>query len=157
MTKIFDISEVYQLAIRIEENGMKFYSEFAKKTKNKKLKDLFSALAYAEVEHKKSFEKMLSEIEKYEPQEAYPEEYFSYLKAYADGLIFDFDQLKKQQNKLKTTVKILNFAIQREKDSILYYQEIKNLVSETQHKELEKIINEERKHLLDLTHIKNTL
>jgi len=157
MTKIFDISEVYQLAIKIEENGMKFYSGFAKKTKNKKLKDLFSALAYAEVEHKKIFEKMLSEIEKYEPQEAYPEEYFSYLKAYADGLIFDFDQLKKQQNKLKTTVKILDFAIQREKDSILYYQEIKNLVSETQHKELEKIINEERKHLLDLTHIKNTL
>jgi rubrerythrin len=157
MTKIFDISEVYQLAIKIEENGMKFYSEFAKKTKNKKLKDLFSALTYAEVEHKKSFEKMLSEIEKYEPQEVYPEEYFSYLKAYADGLIFDFDQLKKQQNKLKTIVQILDFAIQREKDSILYYQEIKNLVSETQHKELEKIINEERKHLLDLTHLKNTL
>jgi len=157
MTKIIDISEVYQLAIRIEENGMKFYSQFSKKTKNKKIKDLFSALAYAEVEHKKSFEKMLSEIEKYEPKEVYPEEYFSYLRAYADGLIFDFDQLKKQQNKLKTISQILDFAIQREKDSILYYQEIKNMVSEQQHTELEKIINEERKHLLDLTHIKNTL
>ena len=157
MTKILDVSEIYQFAIRIEENGIKFYSEFAKKTKNKKIKDLFSALSYAEVEHKKTFEKMLSEIEKYEPQEAYPEEYFSYLKAYADGLIFDLKQLKEQQNKLKTTTQILDFAIQREKDSILYYQEIKNLISEKQQKELEKIINEERKHMLDLTYIKNMI
>jgi len=157
MPIIFDISEIYQIAVAIEENGIKFYSMWAKKSKNKKIKELFSTLADMEVEHKKIFNKMLSEIKKYEPKEAYPEEYFLYLKAYADGIIFNFDELKKQQSKLKTTSQVLTYAIQREKDSILYYQEAKNIVPKYQADQLEKIINEERRHLLDLSYIKKTL
>lgn len=150
--QLLNISEVYQIAIKIEENGMKFYSDWAKKVEDKKLKDIFSALSYAEVEHKKTFEKMLKEIENYQPQEIYPEEYFQYLRAYADDLVF-----KIQKMEINSIVDALNFAIEREKDSILYYQEVKNILPQTQHKEIEKIINEERKHFLDLTHIKNSL
>ena len=36
--KIFDISEVFQLAIRVEENGEKFYRAVAEKTENAKIK-----------------------------------------------------------------------------------------------------------------------
>lgn len=155
--QLLNISEVYQIAIKIEENGIKFYTTWSKKIKDKKLKDIFSALAYAEVEHKKIFEKMLKEIENYEPKEAYPEEYFQYLRAYADGLIFNFTEIQKKAKQIKSVSKALDFAIDREKDSILYYQEVKNILPQDQQKEIEKIINEERKHFLDLTHIKNSL
>jgi rubrerythrin len=157
MPIIFDISEIYQIAIAVEENGIKFYSLWAEKTKNKKIRELFSTLAEMEVEHKKIFEKMLSEIKKYEPEGAYTEEYFLYLKAYVDGIIFNFDELRRQASKLKTISQALTYAIQREKDSILYYQEAKNIVPKHQADELEKIINEERRHLLDLSYIKKTL
>ncbi|MCS7150789.1 MAG: ferritin family protein [Endomicrobia bacterium] len=155
--QLLNISEVYQIAINIEKNGIKFYSLWAKKIKDKKLKDIFSALAYAEVEHKKIFEKMLKEIEDYEPKEAYNEEYFQYLRAYSDGLVFDIKKIQKKANEIKTISKAVEFAIDREKDSILYYQEVKNLLPEKYHKEIEKIINEERRHFLDLTHIRNSL
>ncbi|MFN3550647.1 MAG: ferritin-like domain-containing protein [Endomicrobiia bacterium] len=155
--QLLNISEVYQIAIKIEENGLKFYTFWSKKVKDKKLKDLFKALAYAEVEHKKIFEKMLKEIENYEPKELYPEEYFQYLHAYSDGLIFKLKEMEKKSKQIKTLKKAIDFAIEREKDSILYYQEVKNILSSDQHKEIEKIINEERKHFLDLTHIKNSL
>ncbi len=155
--QLLNISEVYQIAMQIEENGVKFYSAWAKKVEDKKLKEIFDGLSYAEVEHKKIFEKMLKEIEDYKPQELYPEEYFQYLRAYADNLIFKIQNLKENSKEVKTVIEALDFAIEREKDSILYYQEIKNILPESQHKELEKIINEERKHFLDLTHIKNTL
>jgi len=157
MPIIFDISEIYQIAIAVEENGIKFYSLWVEKTKNKKIRELFSTLAEVEVEHKKIFEKMLSEIKKYEPEGAYTEEYFLYLKAYVDGIIFNFDELRRQASKLKTISQALTYAIQREKDSILYYQEAKNIVPKHQADELEKIINEERRHLLDLSYIKKTL
>lgn len=155
--QLLNISEIYQIAIKIEENGTKFYSTWAKKVKEKKLKDVFQALSYAEVEHKKTFEKMLKEIENYEPREVYPEEYFQYLRAYADGLVFNLKEIEKKSKQIKSVEKALEFAIEREKDSILYYQEVKNILPKSQHKEIEKIINEERKHFLDLTHIKNTI
>ncbi|MCX7957060.1 MAG: ferritin family protein [Endomicrobia bacterium] len=155
--EMLNISEVYQIAIQIEENGTAFYSLWAKKVKDKKLKDIFSALSYAEVEHKKIFEKMLKEFENYEPREAYPEEYFQYLRAYADGLVFNFDEIKKEAKKIRTLSQALSFAIQREKDSILYYQDIKNIIPRSEHNKLENIIDQERRHFLDLTHIKNSL
>ncbi len=155
--KLLNISEVYQIAIKIEENGIKFYTIWSKRLKDKKLKDIFSALAYAEVEHKKIFDKMLNEIEDYQPKEAYPEEYFLYLRAYADGLIFKIEEVEKKLKQIKTVKKALDFAIEREKDSILYYQEVKKILPNQQQNEIEKIINEERKHFLDLTHIKNSL
>ncbi|MCX7910829.1 MAG: ferritin family protein [Endomicrobia bacterium] len=155
--QLLNISEVYQIAIKIEENGVKFYSSWAKKTKDKNLKDILSALSYAEVEHKKIFEKMLKEIENYEPKEAFPEEYFQYLRAYADGIVFKIKEMSKEAKKINSIVKALEFAIEREKDSISYYQEVKNILPQTQHSELEKIINEERKHFLDLTHIRDSV
>ncbi|MEN3014084.1 MAG: ferritin family protein [Endomicrobiia bacterium] len=155
--EMLNISEVYQIAMQIEENGIKFYSLWAKKVKNKELKEIFSALAYAETEHKKIFEKMLKEIEDYEPKEAYPDEYFQYLRAYSENLIFRIKDAKEKLKKIKSVSKALEFAIEREKESILYYQEAKNVVPQVQHSELEKIINEERKHFLDLLHIKNSI
>lgn len=99
MTNLLNISEVYQIAMKIEENGIKFYNSWSKKVKDKKLKDIFLALTEAEVEHKKIFDKMLKEIESYEPKEVYTEEYFQYLRAYADGLIFDMKEIEKNLNR----------------------------------------------------------
>ena len=61
----FNPSEIYQFAVRIEENGEKFYREMTNKLDNKKVKELFTFLADEEVEHKAIFKKLLSKFEKY--------------------------------------------------------------------------------------------
>jgi len=149
-------SEVLQFAIKIEENGWAFYKKFADATDNEKIRELFILLADDEIEHEKTFRAMLPEIEKYEPQEIYPEEYFSYLKAYANNIVFKKGIEEELEGKMETA-SVLDFAIRMELDSIAYYQETKNFVPEKQKNIIDKIIEEERKHFLKLSNFKNTL
>lgn len=148
---VFEPSEVFQFAIRIEEGGEKFYREMAKRIENAETKSLFSALADEEVKHRKTYEGMVSKIEEYEPFESYPGEYFSYLRAYADNIIFTPKKLEEEMSKIKDAPAALKFAIDRELDSILYYQEVKNLVPQSQRGLIDKIIEEERRHFIKLT------
>ena len=52
---VFEPSEVFQFAIRIEEGGEKFYREMAEKLNNAEVKTLFSALADEEIKHRKRY------------------------------------------------------------------------------------------------------
>lgn len=151
----FNISEVYQFAIKIEENGENFYRKIAQNTKNKEVKDLFNFLADEEIRHRKIFEQNLSKIEKYEPPEIYPGEYFAYLKEYAEELIFP-KNIEKELNK-EDIFEAINFGIRRELDSIMYYLEVKDLIPETQQQELDKIIKEEKSHFVRLSNLKKQL
>ncbi len=148
---VFEPSEVFQFAIRIEEGGEKFYREMANKLENTEVKSLFSALADEEVKHKQTYEGMVAKIEEYEPFESYPGEYFSYLRSYADNIIFTPQRMEEEMKKIKDVTSALKFAIDRELDSILYYQEVKNLVPKNQRGEIDRIIEEERRHFVKLT------
>ncbi len=147
----FEPSEIFEFAIRIEENGEKFYRDMARKLKEREVKELFSALADEEVKHKKAYEGMLSKIEKYEPFENYPGEYFAYLRAYADTHIFTPSALAEEMKNVNDAASALKFAIQRELDSILYYEEIKKFVPEAQRGTIDAIITEERRHFVRLS------
>jgi len=151
---IFNASEIFQFAIRIEENGVVFYREMAKKHENEKFTGLFNALAEEEIKHKEVFEKMVSEIEDYQPHESYPGEYFAYVRAYADSIIFNKEKLSDEIAKINTPVNAIDFAIAREWESISYYQEIKGIVPEGQHVEIDKIIAQEREHFTRLSEAK---
>lgn len=152
----FGASEIFQFAIRIEENGEKFYRKVADLSDDTNLKNLFTFLADEEAKHKQTFGELLSKIEKYEPPEAYPDEYFAYLRAYADQIVFP-SMIDKELDKKMNSVSAVEFGIRRELDSILYYLEVKNLVPETQRHLIDSIIDEERSHFLKLSNLWKTL
>ncbi len=154
---LFEPSEVFQFAIRIEENGEKFYRQMVQKFEDPKIKELFSYLVDEEIKHKKIYEEMVSKIEKYEPFETFPGEYFAYLRAYADKIIFTQKEFDEEIAKIKDINAALDYAINAELNSILYYQEVKNLVSENQRSTIDKIIEEERRHFVKLSEIKRTI
>ena len=151
---IFDASEVFQLAIRIEENGEKFYRKMADKFDEPTTKELFTFLANEEVGHKKIYGEILSTIESYQPRESYPGEYFSYLRSYADNIIFSQKEFDLKLESITDVMSALDFAINAELSSIMYYQEIKNIVPENKHDQIEKIVDEERKHFVMLSELK---
>jgi len=150
----FDINDILKVAIKIEENGEKFYHYAEDITKNKDMKKVFKHLADEETNHKKIFKDMLSKIDKSESLEDYPEEYVTYLRTYVDKVIFTKQAKEKDFSAVKDTLSAINFAIQRELDSILYYQEMKNLIHRSREIMIERIIDEERKHFLKLQQIK---
>jgi rubrerythrin len=155
---VFTASDIVEVAIRIEENGINFYKYAEKISRKKEAKKLFGQLAEAEIHHKKFFEKIFAGMEKSGKPEGYKGEFSAYLRSYVDSnIVFTKDATEKQFAKVKNTAAALDFAIQRELDSILYYHEIKRLVPASQHKTLDQIIEEERKHFLSLTEVKKSM
>lgn len=153
MSLFFDASEIFQFAIRIEANGEKFYRYAVQITEDDDVKKMFDYLADEENKHKTLFEEMLLKIEKYEPLESYPGEYLAYLRAYVDNIIFSNESFNKEVSGVKDTFSAINFGLQRELESILYYQEIKKFIK-SQHDLIDKIIDEERRHFLKLSDLK---
>jgi rubrerythrin len=154
---MFKPAEIFQFAVRIEENGEMFYNTVAEQVDNDEVKELFKALAVEETKHRKTYEALLSKIETYDPPESYPGEYFDYLRAYADNHIFPPEKMKKDIATITTAEAALNFAMQREIESILYYQELKNIVPENERSEIDAIINEERRHYVKLSGCKDAV
>ncbi|RJO65231.1 MAG: hypothetical protein C4540_01930 [Candidatus Omnitrophota bacterium] len=158
MADFFSASEVFQFAVRIEENGERFYRLTAENINDKKTKELFVFLADEEVKHRKTFQGMVEKVEAYEPAESYPGEYFAFLKAYADEHIFTPEKKAEvAAKKMQGPKEALEFAIALEVDSILYYLEAKNLVPENQRDVMDRIIDEERRHYLKLSETKKAL
>ena len=153
--QVFTADDIVEVAVRIEENGITFYNFAEKIAKTEDAKKIFAQLALAEAAHKRTVEKLLSQIETYTPPERYAGEYADYLRNYVDNnLIFTKDVMDKQLSQVTDTVGAFDFAMQRELDSILYYHEVKNLVPAAQHEAIEKIIEEERKHYQMLNQMK---
>ncbi len=155
MGNIFSGSEVVEMAVQIEKNGRDFYNKVAELSKNKDVKELFEHLTGQEEKHIKVFEGMLSAVKKYEPVEAYTDEYFSYIKALSEEHVFT---KKEKGNEIAMTIKDKRQAIELgigfEKDSILFYHEMKNFVPEPEHGIINGLLKEEQKHLKKLVLLK---
>jgi len=153
--QVFQASDIVEIAVRIEENGVNFYLFAEQLAKQEEAKKLFASLAAAEVVHKRTFEGIFAKMDKSTPPESYQGEYAAYLRAYVDNnIIFTKEVMDKELAKVKDTLAAFDFAIKRELDSILYYHEIKRLVPAAQHGTIEQIIEEERKHFSALTDMK---
>ncbi|HPM42298.1 MAG TPA: ferritin family protein [Candidatus Omnitrophota bacterium] len=158
MPEIFKAAEILKTAIRIERNGIVFYSEMLNRFKKKSLQDMFSFLASEDERHRKIFEDMLSKTEQYEMTDSYPGEYEAYLRAFADEHVFSKDKTGQlMAKKVKDVKEAIQFGIEVELDSINYYQEIRRFVPDYQKEAIEKIIEEERGHFLKLSNIKRSI
>ncbi len=146
--------EVLKLAVQIEENGREFYSLMSSKTTAEKLKSVLNLLASEEEKHKKIFEAILGSLDKEEVIESYSGEYGLYLKALADECVFTKNLINaKGEDNFQDPFEILDFALRIEKNSIILYSEMKeNILRKTDI--LEKVINEERKHFVMISEIK---
>jgi rubrerythrin len=153
--RVFEASDIVEIAVRIEENGANFYKFAEQIAHQEEAKNLFAHLAVEETAHKKVFEAIFANMEKSNLTESYEGEYNSYLRDYVDSnIVFTKEAMDKELSNIKDTVSALDFAIKRELDSILYYHEIKRFVPSAQHMALDQIIDEERKHFAKLSEVK---
>ena len=156
----FNADEIFEMAVRIEENGAAFYRKAGELQADAETKKFLQGLAAMEDQHKKTFTEMretLTDKEKggkvFDPQD----ELSLYLSSMADtmggeGKPSAADALTGNE----TLEDILNIAIGLEKDSILFYVGLKGMVPEKYGQDrLEAIINEERSHVAQLTNALN--
>lgn len=158
MVNIFSGSEIVEMGIKIEKNGRDFYRELIKFSKNKNAQEVFGLLAREEESHIKTFENMLSTVKKYEPSEAYPGEYFAYIKSLASEYIFTKENKGSEAAKnIKDDLEAIQLGIGFEKDSILFYSEMKKFVLKGEQKIVDRLLEEEKVHLRKLNELKGRL
>ncbi len=158
MEKVFAPVEIVEIGIQIEINGKDFYDGVAKKSKDKKAREIFKYLSGEEEKHIGVFADILATVKQYRPKEAYPQEYFAYMNSLASEHVFtQKNKGKETARKVKNEIEALDLGIGFEKESIVFYEEMKRIMPEKDINLLEGLIREERKHLADLTNIKDML
>jgi len=154
---VFSGSDLIEVALSIERNGVAYYISLAESATNASLKDTYNHLADMELEHIKIFQHMLDLAGKYQLPYAgeAAEEYEQYLKALVDSTVFTDDKVARQMaQKASRPAEAIQLALGAEKDSILFYSEMRDLVPKQDRPIIDKIINEEKSHIRQLSSLK---
>jgi Uncharacterized conserved protein len=149
----FNPDEILEMAEQIERNGARFYRQAAQEAQDAGVRELLQGLAAMEDGHEKLFANMRANLKKEEIDFNADEQATSYLKAWADGHVFDMkaDPVTRIKNQ-KNMKGILNVAIDLEKESIVFYLGMKNGVNNKTYRDrIEEIIKEEMKHIVSLS------
>ncbi len=155
MSVTFNAIEIFEIAERIERNGVKFYCKAAEGLSDEDIRQTLLSLAEMEAGHEETFANMRKEISHkerelitFEPEN----EMTLYLRAIADGHIFEMKKDPSEQLTGKETVEdILKLAIEAEKNSIIFYLGLKNFVPAKAGKDkVDEIIEEEIGHIAEL-------
>ena len=156
----FNAGEVFKLALKLEDNGFRFYEAAAAKPFPAEIKELFHVLALEEKKHKDIFSHILGQIPSaaststvWDPDN----ELDQYLKMMVDQHVFSQDpaELEKKFAGLTDFQEAVKLALSFEKDSIVFFLELLALSENNPESraEIHKLVDEERKHLQQLTRL----
>ena len=156
MDKRFSSCEIVEMSIQIEKNGKDFYSAIAGKTEEPEVKKVFTYLAGEEEKHIEVFKGIFASTCDLSPEGAFPEDYFAYMNALAGQYVFT---KKNKGAELAGSVgsrdEGIDVGITFEKDSILFFEEVKKAVPEKDRAAIDLLIEEEKKHLKQLLDLKS--
>jgi rubrerythrin len=151
----FDAYEVFTIAQSIEENTIKFYEKACEMHNKENECDFLLKLADMEKEHKEKYAHMQAQIKK-EPVKQTKADLFTdidlYLKAVLDSESVEGSQFARMLIRGDESLReVLLIAIDLEKETILFYIGLKDLLTNTEDKEVvDKIIQEEKGHIVTL-------
>ena len=151
----FNLDEIFEMAEQIEKNGASFYREAARKTSDKATQKTFMNLAVMEDGHLKIFNEMRKQLDASdkEPVTFDPDDEAAfYLQAMAAS--HGVEGKKDRTTKLtgsETIREIFEIAVNAEKNSIVFYAALKDIVSAAGRDKVDTIISEELGHLAILT------
>ncbi len=146
MSFFFNAEEIFEMAEQIEKDGAKFYRKSYESVEDLSAKNLLRELASMEDQHLETFTSMksaLSEKQKGSPTFDPNSEASLYLSSLADSRVFFEKEID-----TSTLEGILKAAITAEKDSIVFYLGMKDLVPDSLGKDkIDTIIKEEMGHI----------
>ena len=151
----FNADEIFEMAIQIEANGAKFYRKAADLQQEPENKAFLEKLARMEDKHKTTFEAMRKAVSEGQKQETVfdpANELSMYLKAMADNHGGEGDpDVAESLTGEESMEEIITTAVGLEKESILFYLGLKDLVpAKYGHDKLDDIIKEEKLHIAQL-------
>jgi rubrerythrin len=150
MAVFFKSGELYRMAGEMERTGYAYYNEIANSTSDAAVKTVFQYLASAEKRHLRTFKRLWHKAPKSSPPESYRGEYKNYLAALLKDQVFSTSAVAKSRAARSSIVSSLNTGIKAEKDSILFYSGLLDIVHADHIAAIGKILAEEKRHLRKL-------
>lgn len=151
--KNFSVLEAVEVAINMEEEGIRFYTLAEQRTGDPEMKKLFAMLREKEHQHVETFRRLYGDLA---AKEGAPDaelwlldpEVAGYFRAYVESTVFPVKgAADKAIQGMHGAGDILRCALQVEKDSILFYRDLLTHSPWPEATELlEKVIAEERRH-----------
>jgi rubrerythrin len=143
----YSIDEVMEMAIQTEKLGFQFYTGMAEKfKKDDGLVKLFTTLANKEKAHEKTFTNLKAMVAQHGAEPVEWEEVSNYMRAFVESEFFlGKGKSLPAMDHIKTVRDAVQFALGFEKETLLYFMELRYIVKEKQ--AIDEVISEEKSHI----------
>ena len=148
MASFVNAADAVAAAIEIERRGHGFYKRVEEKAQSPDDREFFAFMAGEELRHEKIFEAMLERIGGLPlPAGSTDEEYQQYVKGLLDSHTLFVPGLEERALQAP-----MHEAIQFEKDTLLFFMELENMVPDSEKAHVRRCADEERKHIRLILH-----
>lgn len=151
MTANYSDTEIVDIAKQIESCGEAFYDEALGWLKSDEIREVFAWLRDEEKKHADLFERLLAGVKLADGAWRHDESYLGYLRAIVENHVFPNPQSARAiVGDLADDLAAIRYAIGFEKDSILFFHELRRLVAPEEQGIIDKLIAEEQRHVRTL-------
>jgi rubrerythrin len=160
MGVFFSGEDLVRIAVQNEDTGYDFYTMAGDRAKSPKMKEFFGYLAHQEKVHKEKFLELAEGIRNSgQPGEPSDRgEVGLYIKAMTDSHLFSGeDRSIVMAAKAADEISAVEFAIGFEKDTLLFFYQLADLVHSMHKPLVQTIINEEKEHIRRLSEVRKEL
>jgi rubrerythrin len=152
----FTAGDLIKTAIGIERSGITFFDIMARTTDSDAARDIFEQFVGMERQHLALFQDMLSQLDDVSSGTTLTTESTGYIRALVEGAVFSNDDAMDEAiTQADSDSRALEVGIRAEKDSILFYQAVKDALPPAAAGPIERILDEEKVHFTRLAEIKN--
>jgi rubrerythrin len=144
----YSINEIMEMAIQTETLGYQFYTGMADKfKKDAELAALFTTLASKEKTHERTFSNLKDTVSKNGTEPVQWEEVTPYMRAFVESEFFlGKGKSLPSMDHLRTVQDAVKFALGFEKETLLYFMELRSIVKEKA--VMDGVIDEEKSHIV---------
>jgi rubrerythrin len=155
MGYLLNVGEIIGFAVNIEKSGYEFYVEAMKRFSDSDIVRLFQYLADEEFKHEKLFQKLRQGLESFNPPESYDGEYQAYMTEFCKThVLANRDAFLARLKSVSGLNDVLEMALAFEKDSVVFFTELKRIVGGERADALEAVIQEEMAHVRRILQLK---
>lgn len=143
MASFVSAADAIAAAVEIERRGHAFYASVRDKAQNAEDKNFFNYMAKAELSHEKLFRSMLNRLGGLTlPTGSDEQEYLAYLR-----ILSDSHSLFLPEQERLALVSPLGQAMRFEKDTLLFFLTLEDMVPESEKQYVRACADEEREHI----------
>ena len=146
---IFQATDVIEMAMELEKSGELFYGAVAEKAASAEVRALFEDLAEQEKRHYAAFAKLTRTTWEQSPTfQGDWDQYLMYLQATIQSTFFEgSDKALSLAEQVTDEKEALQMAMGFEKETMLFFYDLRDKVSDADKAVVERIIAEERAHV----------